>query len=125
MEPRAIAQTSFERADPRAGAARPALNQALESVDRGGTVLFFAPTEPGVTVPISINDVFFRNDATLTTTYAAAPGDLATALEMIASGRVQVGEMISHRLGLSDTGLGFKLTAEAADSLKVVIQPQK
>ena len=105
--------------------ARPALNQALESVDRGGTVLFFAPTEPGVTVPISINDVFFRNDATLTTTYAAAPGDLATALEMIASGRVQVGEMISHRLGLSDTGLGFKLTAEAADSLKVVIQPQK
>ena len=105
--------------------ARPALNQALESVDRGGTVLFFAPTEPGVTVPISINDVFFRNDATLTTTYAAAPGDLSTALEMIASGRVQVGEMISHRLGLSDTGLGFKLTSEAADSLKVVIQPQK
>ena len=105
--------------------ARPALSQALESVDRGGTVLFFAPTEPGVTVPISINDVFFRNDATLTTTYAAGPGDLATALEMIASGRVQVGEMISHRLGLSDTGLGFKLTAEAADSLKVVIQPQK
>jgi L-iditol 2-dehydrogenase len=101
------------------------LNQALESVDRGGTILFFAPTEPGVTVPISINDVFFRNDATLTTTYAAAPGDLATALEMIASGRVQVGEMISHRLGLSDTGLGFKLTSEAADSLKVVIQPQK
>ena len=105
--------------------ARPALSQALESVDRGGTVLFFAPTEPGVTVPISINDVFFRNDATLTTTYAAGPGDLATALGMIASGRVQVGEMISHRLGLSDTGLGFKLTAEAADSLKVVIQPQK
>ena len=105
--------------------ARPALSQALESVDRGGTVLFFAPTEPGITVPISINDVFFRNDATLTTTYAAGPGDLATALEMIASGRVQVGEMISHRLGLSDTGLGFKLTAEAADSLKVVIQPQK
>ncbi len=105
--------------------ARPALSQALESVDRGGTVLFFAPTEPGVTVPISINDVFFRNDATLTTTYAAAPGDLATALEMIASGRVQVGEMISHRLGLGDTGLGFKLTSEAADSLKVVIQPQR
>ena len=105
--------------------ARPALSQALESVDRGGTVLFFAPTEPGVTVPVSINDVFFRNDATLTTTYAAAPGDLATALEMIASGRVQVGDMISHRLGLGDTGLGFKLTAEAADSLKVVIQPHQ
>ena len=102
-----------------------ALQQGLDSVDRGGTVLFFAPTEPGVSISVSVNEVFFRNDATLTTTYAGAPADLATALEMIASGRVQVGQMISHRLGLEDAGLGFKLTAEAQSSLKVIIQPQK
>ena len=105
--------------------ALPALNQALQSVERGGTVLFFAPTEPGVSLPVSINDVFFRNDVTLTTTYAGAPADLATALEMIGSGRVQVGDMISHRLGLAEAGLGFRLTAEAGDSLKVIIQPQR
>ena len=105
--------------------ALPALNQALQSVERGGTVLFFAPTAPGVSLPVPINDVFFRNDVTLTTTYAGAPADLATALEMIGSGRVQVGQMISHRLGLAEAGLGFKLTAEAGDSLKVIIQPQK
>ncbi len=105
--------------------ALPALNQALKSVERGGTVLFFAPTEPGVSLPVPINDVFFRNDVTLTTTYAGAPADLATALDMIGSGRVQVGQMISHRLGLAEAGLGFKLTAEAGDSLKVIIQPQR
>ncbi len=105
--------------------ALPALNQALQSVERGGTVLFFAPTEPGVSLPVPINDVFFRNDVTLTTTYAGAPADLATAMEMIGSGRVQVGQMISHRLGLAEAALGFKLTAEAGDSLKVIIQPQK
>ena len=105
--------------------ARPALMQGLESVERGGTVLFYAPTEPGVTVPVAINDVFFRNDATLTTTYAAAPGDLSTALELIAAGRVQVDEMISHRLPLAETGRGFRLTAGADESLKVVIQPQR
>ncbi len=105
--------------------ALPALNQALKSVERGGTVLFFAPTEPGVSLPVEINDVFFRNDVTLTTTYAGAPADLATALEMIGSGRVQVGDMISHRLGLAEAGLGFRLTAEAGDSLKVIIQPQR
>ena len=105
--------------------ALPALNQALKSVERGGTVLFFAPTEPGVSLPVPINDVFFRNDVTLTTTYAGAPADLATALDMIGSGRVQVGQMISHRLGLAEAGLGFKLTADAGDSLKVIIQPQK
>ena len=105
--------------------ALPALNQALRSVERGGTVLFFAPTEPGVSLPVEINDVFFRNDVTLTPTYAGAPADLATALEMIGSGRVQVGDMISHRLGLAEAGLGFRLTAEAGDSLKVIIQPQR
>ena len=105
--------------------ALPALQQALASVERGGTVLFFAPTAPGVSLPVPINDVFFRNDVTLTTTYAGAPADLATAMDMIASGRVQVGEMISHRLGLAEAGLGFKLTADAGDSLKVIIQPQK
>ncbi|MCH8893377.1 MAG: alcohol dehydrogenase catalytic domain-containing protein [Chloroflexi bacterium] len=105
--------------------APPALQQGMDSVDRGGTVLFFAPTEPGVNISVSVNDLFFRNDATLTTTYAGAPADLATALEMIASGRVQVGQMISHRLGLEEAGLGFKLTAEAQSSLKVIIQPHK
>jgi L-iditol 2-dehydrogenase len=105
--------------------ARPALSQALDSVERGGTVLFFAPTEPGVSVEVPVNDVFFRNDATLTTTYAAAPGDLTTALELIASGRVQIGDMISHRLPLAETALGFRLTAGASDSLKVVIEPQQ
>ena len=105
--------------------ATPALNQGLESVERGGTVLFFAPTEPGATVTIPVNEVFFRNDATLTTTYAGAPGDLGTAMELIAAGRVQVGEMISHRLGLDEAGLGFRLTAQAADSLKVILEPQR
>ena len=44
---------------------------------------------------------------------------------MISSGRFQVGQMISHRLGLDEAGLGFQLTAEAQSSLKVIIQPQK
>ncbi len=105
--------------------ARQALDQALRSVERGGTVLFFAPTEPGVTVPVSINDTFFRNDITLTTTYAASPANLAAALDLIEAGSVRVGEMITHRLGLADAGLGFKLTAEAQDSLKVIIEPRR
>ncbi len=102
-----------------------ALKQALESVERGGTVLVFAPTDPGVDLPVPVNDVFFRNDITMTTTYAAAPSDLAAALGLISAGRVRVERMISHRLGLADAGLGFKLTAEARDSLKVIIQPQE
>ena len=105
--------------------APPALLQALQCVERGGTVLFFAPTEPGVTVPVLVNDIFFRNDVTLTTTYAGAPADLATALELIGAGSVKVGDMITHRLGLAEAGMGFKLTAEAGSSLKVIVEPQR
>lgn len=99
--------------------------QALQLVERGGTVLFFAPTDPGVTVPVSINDLFFRNDVALMTSYAGSPSDHVTALELIRAHRVRVSEMISHRLSLAETGKGFELVAEARDSIKVIIEPQR
>jgi L-iditol 2-dehydrogenase len=33
--------------------------------------------------------------------------------------------MITHRLGLAQTGLGFQLVAKAQNSIKVIIQPQR
>jgi len=102
-----------------------AINQALESVERGGTVLFFAPTEPGVSIPLSVNDLFWRNEITLTSSYGGSPADYAAALELIGAGKIRVREMITHRLALAETGLGFQLVARALDSLKVIIGPQR
>ena len=102
-----------------------AITQALQSVERGGTILFFAPTDSGTTIPISINELFFRNDITLTTSYAGSPADYQTALELIRSGTIPVRQMITHRLGLAETGLGFQLVAKAQDSIKVIIEPQR
>ncbi len=102
-----------------------AIAQALQSVERGGTVLFFAPTEPGVAIPLSINELFWRNDITLTTSYAGSPADYAAALELICAHRICSGEMITHRLSLAETGLGFELVADARDSIKVIVEPQR
>jgi L-iditol 2-dehydrogenase len=33
--------------------------------------------------------------------------------------------MITHRLSLAETGLGFQLVSEAKDSIKVIIEPQR
>lgn len=99
--------------------------QALDSVERGGTVLFFAPTDPDVEIPISINDLFFRNDITLTTSYGAGPYDSWLALELIRSPRIDVESMITHRLPLSETAQGFQIVAEAKNSLKVIIEPNR
>ncbi len=102
----------------------PALNTALQSVDCGGTVLFFAPTDPGVDLPIRFND-FWRNGITLTSTYGASPIDIATAIELISTKRITVNEMITQRLGLADTGAGFRLVTDARESMKVIIEPHK
>ena len=102
----------------------PAFLQALQSVDRGGTVLFFAPTEPGVDLPVPVND-FWRNGITLMPSYGNSPLDAAVAIELIRARRVPVHEMITHRLSLTETGLGFRLVAEAGESIKVIIEPYR
>jgi len=99
--------------------------QALKSVDRGGTILLFAPTNEGVTIPISVNKLFFRSDVTMTTSYAGTAADHVFALELIRAGRVKVKDMISHRLALVETEEGFKLAENAQDCLKVVVFPQR
>ena len=102
-----------------------AINQGLESVERGGTILFFAATDKGVTIPISFNDLLFRNEVTLMSSYAGNRADHMTALDMIRNKRVRVKELITHRLDLEETELGFKLVAEGKNSIKVIIEPQK
>ncbi len=101
------------------------IDQALQSVERGGTVLLFAPTNIGVTIPISMNDLFWRTDVTLTTSYAGSPADCAEALELICARRVPVRDMITHRLSLGEIGAGFQIVAEAQNSIKVIIEPQR
>ena len=105
--------------------AKPAIEQALKSVDRGGTILFFASTEEGVTFLLSVNEFFWKNEVTLISSYAANPKEHLDALELIRSKRVNVRDMITHRLGLGDIQKGFKLVAEAKESMKVIVEPQR
>lgn len=101
-----------------------AIDQALKSVDRGGTVLFFAPKEPGATYPVPLFDLW-RDNITIVNSYASPPLDTRIALDLIESGRVRVSDMITHRLTLSEAQKGFDLAAQAKDSIKVVIEPQR
>jgi L-iditol 2-dehydrogenase len=102
----------------------PAITQALTSVDRGGTVLFFASPEPGVTVPLPVFELW-KNEVTIISSYGASPLDITAAIELIRTGRVWINDMITHRLGLAETGDGFKLVAGAGRSMKVIIEPQR
>lgn len=102
-----------------------AISQALDSVERGGTVLFFAPTQENGGIQVPFNALFWRNEISLTSSYAASPQEYRQALDLISTKKVNIGGMITHRLGLADTGQGFQLVAGAQESLKVIIYPQK
>ena len=103
----------------------PAIEQALQAVERGGTLVMFAPTMAGVFIPLSINDLFWRRDVTMTTSYAGSPADCVQALELIRRQRLPVADMITHRFGLADAGAGFRLVEQADTSIKVIIRPQE
>ena len=105
--------------------ARSAFEQGLRSVERGGTVLIFAAAGKDELLPIPTNDIFWRHEVTIMSSYAGSPDDHREALAKIASHKVNVCDMITHRFGLGDTGAGFKLVAEAKDSIKVIIKPQE
>jgi len=104
--------------------ATPAIETALETVDRGGTILFFAPSTPGAKIDLPL-ERFWKDEITVTTSYAASPKDIEAAIEFIRSGRVEVTDMISHKLPLEETGKGFQLVAASEESLKVIVEVEK
>ena len=99
-----------------------AVKQALKSVDSGGTILFFAPTEPGIEIAFPLFDLW-NKQIKMVSTYAGSPEDINSAIDLITSKKVNVVDMISHKLPLSEAAKGFQLVAKAQESIKVILEP--
>lgn len=104
--------------------ALPAINQALDAIDPGGTVLFFAPTNPEDSLNLPFNRTFWQNGITLTSSYGASLQDLQSALDLITWKRIDPSPLITHRLPLSKILDGFQFMIQVRDSLKIIIDPR-
>jgi len=104
--------------------ARKAIEQSWSCVERGGSILLFAPTDPETTIPMPFNDLWFKN-VTITSSYAASSEDIEQSIGLISSRQIRVQEMITHELGLKDTAKGFELVWRAGNSMKVIVKPQE
>jgi L-iditol 2-dehydrogenase len=104
--------------------AESAFYQALKAVERGGTVLCFATTEPHVDISVPMND-FWRNEIKLMPSYGNAPRDAIIAIELIRSKRLPLEKMITHQLPMDEIARGFQLVADASESIKVIIEPHR
>jgi L-iditol 2-dehydrogenase len=93
-------------------------------VDRGGSVLYFAPLAPGETLPVPFNDLFWHHQAAIVSSYGAAPADLVNALALIAEAHLDPAPLVTHRIPLADIQHGFQLMLDARNSLKVIVDPR-
>jgi len=97
-----------------------AMQQGLELVGPGGTVLFFAPPPPAATLPITPNTLFFQ-EISLHTSYSAGPYETRLALDLLRARRIHPETVITHQFPLKDASQAFQLVANPGDALKVVI----
>jgi L-iditol 2-dehydrogenase len=97
-----------------------AVEQAFRCIDKKGVILLFAIPNRDIAIPIPD---FWRNELTVTSSYGAAPVDLEAALALIAAGKINVKDTITHTLPLTQIQAGFKIVSAARESLKVVLEP--
>jgi L-iditol 2-dehydrogenase len=98
-----------------------AIAAAAAALAPGGTLCLYAPPAPDAPPAVDGNALFLR-ELTVTASYSAGPADMRTALALIATGQVDPGPLISHRLPLEETGRGLELQRRG-EALKVVVQP--
>ncbi|TMD45864.1 MAG: zinc-binding dehydrogenase [Chloroflexi bacterium] len=97
-----------------------AMQQGIELVGPGGTVLLFAPPPPEALLPVTPNKLFFQ-EISLRTSYSAGPYETRHALDLLRNGRIRPESVITHRFPLKDAAQAFQLVAKPGDALKVVV----
>lgn len=98
----------------------PVLPAAVARVRDGGTVHYFAGGA-GDTLPLPLAALYHR-ELTLTATYSSSPAELAEAFHLLASGRVRVEGLVSHRLPLGRLGEAVELMRRH-EAVKVYVTP--
>lgn len=102
-----------------------AVLQGVEAVAPGGTVCLFTPVPPGEAVALPLTRLYF-DEVRLVSSYSCSARETRLALGWIREGVVPVGDLISHRLTLSQVGEGIRRTAAAGDDwLRAVVLPQR
>jgi L-iditol 2-dehydrogenase len=97
-----------------------ALAAAAPRVRDGGELHCFAGGG-GDTLPLPL-DVLYHRELTLSATYSSSPAELAEAFGHLASGRVAVNGLITHRLPLARLGDGVDLMRRG-EAVKVYVTP--
>jgi len=97
-----------------------AFSEGVKICRGGGTLCLFAPAQPGVYARIRPHRLFF-SEINVVPSYSTSHIETRAALELLSSGKIKAGDLITHRFPLYRTREAFKTAAENKECLKVVV----
>ena len=98
------------------------VNDLLKLLRKGGTINLFAGFPDTGLCSIEANLIHY-NEITVNGTSASTRLDYLKARDLVASGKVNVKDLVSHRFGLEDFPKAYEL-AKAGAGIKIVIAPE-
>jgi len=98
-----------------------AIESSLRFVRKGGRILLFGIPPEGSFLNFDASYIFIR-EISFVPSYSTTENEMSRALEMMASGKVKLTEMITHRFRLAQIEEAFRAAENAESSLKVIVQ---
>jgi L-iditol 2-dehydrogenase len=96
------------------------IRQGLAHVGPGGTALLFTPTPTGVTTPLDLGDLYFR-EVSLVPSYSCGPDDTRRAYQLLRGGRMTTDGLVTHRFPLEQVQQAFDMARRGGRALKVLV----
>ncbi|HTS32744.1 MAG TPA: alcohol dehydrogenase catalytic domain-containing protein [Thermoplasmata archaeon] len=96
------------------------VREATRLVRRGGTVNLFGLPEAGSRLDADLQDLYLRG-VRLLPSYATTEPDIAEVHRRVVAGELRVGDLVTHRLPLSEISEAFRLAGRPDEAVKVVV----
>ena len=96
--------------------------QALKLVRKGGTVLEFGGCPPGTEIKVN-TELLHYGEVTVLGTFHATPLHFRKALDLIASGTINVKPLITRKMRLEEIKEAFEILSTSKTEIKITINP--
>jgi len=96
--------------------------QALRMVRKGGTVLEFGGCTPGTEIKVKTEQLHY-DETTLLGTFHATPAHFKKALNLIASGTLNVKPLVTRKMRLDSISEAFEILTTSKADIKIAILP--
>jgi L-iditol 2-dehydrogenase len=98
-----------------------AIAAGFAAVAPGGALCLYAPPDPRQALDLDGHELYVR-EIDVCASYSAGPGDMRAALALIAARRIDPAPLVTHRLGLAETGRALEL-ARTGEAVKALVLP--